>query len=98
MGTSLAPVRIEDLLQVGWHRHGAGGTDIGATRIADRHPQAREKRRRGDSGQLACDLTHIASLPSDAQHTDVTSHVQPGAALPKNVRTFEVTEGPLEIA
>ena len=58
----------------------------------------REKRRRGDSGQLACDLTHIASLPSDAQHTDVTSHVQPGAALPKNVRTFEVTEGPLEIA
>jgi hypothetical protein len=24
--------------------------------------------------------------------------VQPGAALPKNVRTLEMTEGPLEIA
>jgi hypothetical protein len=75
-----------------------GCTDIGTARVADGHPKAGEKRRCHDASQLACELTHIAALPGDAQHADVTSHVQPGAALPTNVRTLEVTEGSLEIA
>src|SRR5690606_40607043 len=54
------------------------------------HPQAREQRRCHYACQLASDLTLIAAPPCDAQHADVTSHVQPRAALTEDVRALQM--------
>src|SRR5512134_19579 len=92
-----APVSVEDGPQVGRHRHGTHGTDIGATCVADRHPQAREHCCCHDACQLTCELAPVASLPGDAQHADMTSHVQASAALAEDVRALQMMKRGVEV-
>ena len=54
-------------------------------------------RRRHDACQLTCELARVASLPCDAQHADVASHVQPRAALAEDVRALQMMKCGVEV-
>lgn len=95
---NLGPFSFEDRAQVFRQRHRPDCADIGAARVADRHPDLGEHQRCDGACALTEDFAQVAPQPADVPHADVALHVQPGQALTEDVCTFEMLEGERQVA
>jgi len=94
----LGPFRFEDGAQVFGHRHRPERADIGAARVANRHPDPREQRRGENARALPEQFAQVAPQPANVPHREMGLHVQPGEALAEDVGALQMLKSKRQVA